>query len=160
MAEHWLKTVGIYWDAVERGDKLFEVRLNDRFFQANDTVRLVRLNDEGLVQYGAWRDGDELDRRYSPPTYRPSQGERRAMNMLERAADAIVDVVGHIETGTFEEAARAALLAALDPEDEALVDIIGSAITRTYDSDGDTYACDAARAAIAALRQAAQGEQQ
>lgn len=61
MAEHWLKTVGIYWDAVERGEKLFEVRLNDRFYQAGDTVRLLRLDDEGRVAYGAWREGDELD---------------------------------------------------------------------------------------------------
>lgn len=47
MAErvHELKTEAIYWDAVERGEKLFEVRINDRFFQAGDIVELLRLDE-------------------------------------------------------------------------------------------------------------------
>lgn len=44
MATHELKTVGLYWDAIERGEKLFEVRRNDRFFQAGDVVHLLRLD--------------------------------------------------------------------------------------------------------------------
>lgn len=40
---HELKTWPTYWDAVQRGDKLFEVRKNDRFFQAGDIVELIRL---------------------------------------------------------------------------------------------------------------------
>lgn len=40
---HELKTWPTYWDAVERGEKLFEVRENDRFFQAGDVVELIRL---------------------------------------------------------------------------------------------------------------------
>jgi hypothetical protein len=37
---HTLKLVQPYFDAVKRGDKLFEVRRNDRFFQCGDTVTL------------------------------------------------------------------------------------------------------------------------
>lgn len=40
---HELKTEAILWDAVARGDKLFEVRRNDRFFQAGEVVVLLRL---------------------------------------------------------------------------------------------------------------------
>lgn len=48
MIEHVLKTVGGAWDAVERGEKRFEVRRNDRFFQSGDTVILRRLRDGGF----------------------------------------------------------------------------------------------------------------
>lgn len=41
MAEHILKTVEPYFDAVASGRKLFEVRKNDRFFQAGDIATLV-----------------------------------------------------------------------------------------------------------------------
>lgn len=40
---HILKTWPTYWDAVERGDKTFEVRINDRSFQKGDVVTLRRL---------------------------------------------------------------------------------------------------------------------
>lgn len=43
--EHCLKTIGIYWDAVERGDKTFEVRKNDRAFQTGDILILQRYED-------------------------------------------------------------------------------------------------------------------
>lgn len=46
-AEHTLKTVGQVWDAVKAGQKRFEVRKNDRFFQSGDTVILRRLDDDG-----------------------------------------------------------------------------------------------------------------
>lgn len=52
MAEHELKTVALYWDAVARGEKLFEVRKNDRFYQAGDTVTLLRLNE---TPDGPWK---------------------------------------------------------------------------------------------------------
>lgn len=42
---HRLKTQAAYFNAVARGEKLFEVRKNDRFFQAGDIVELVRLHD-------------------------------------------------------------------------------------------------------------------
>lgn len=42
--EHILKTLPEYWDAVERGEKTFEVRRDDRGFQRGDTVTLVRLD--------------------------------------------------------------------------------------------------------------------
>jgi hypothetical protein len=47
MAKHELKTIARYWDAVNKGEKLFQVRKNDRFFQAGDTVVLLRLHDYG-----------------------------------------------------------------------------------------------------------------
>lgn len=46
--EHVLKTIGTVWDAVERGEKRFEVRRNDRFFQPGDIVVLRRLRDNGI----------------------------------------------------------------------------------------------------------------
>lgn len=42
MAKHELKTWPDFYDAVERGDKVFEVRKNDRFFQKGDEVVLVK----------------------------------------------------------------------------------------------------------------------
>lgn len=42
---HTLKTAGTAWDAIKRGEKRFEVRRNDRFFQTGDTVRLRRLDE-------------------------------------------------------------------------------------------------------------------
>lgn len=39
---HVLKTHAAYFDAVERGDKTFEVRRNDRAFQVGDRLYLVR----------------------------------------------------------------------------------------------------------------------
>ncbi len=39
---HHLKTLPAYWDAIARGDKLFEVRKDDRAFQAGDILVLER----------------------------------------------------------------------------------------------------------------------
>ena len=44
---HILKTVPTVWDAVARGEKRFEVRRDDRFFQSGDIVRLRRLDPDG-----------------------------------------------------------------------------------------------------------------
>lgn len=44
---HVLKTVDQYWDDVKSGKKTFEVRLNDRAFQAGDVLVLRRVNKEG-----------------------------------------------------------------------------------------------------------------
>lgn len=43
---HFLKTIDIYFGAVARGEKLFEVRRNDRFYQAGDLVVLMRMDAE------------------------------------------------------------------------------------------------------------------
>lgn len=43
---HNLKTWPAYWLAVERGDKTFEVRKNDRAFQAGDTLLLEYYDPE------------------------------------------------------------------------------------------------------------------
>lgn len=40
MKTHTLKTLPVYFDAVERGDKTFELRNNDRDFQTGDTLIL------------------------------------------------------------------------------------------------------------------------
>lgn len=52
MKTHELNTWPTYWDAVARGEKLFEVRRNDRFFQAGDVVELIRLTlDKATASY-------------------------------------------------------------------------------------------------------------
>lgn len=43
---HTLKTWPAYWLAVERGDKTFEVRKNDRAYQAGDTLYLEYFDPE------------------------------------------------------------------------------------------------------------------
>ncbi|MEZ2410588.1 DUF3850 domain-containing protein [Bosea sp. RCC_152_1] len=43
---HELKTWPVYFDAVARGEKTFEVRRDDRGFQKGDIVRLRRWNTE------------------------------------------------------------------------------------------------------------------
>ena len=43
MAEHVLKTLADYWDAVARGEKNFEVRRDDRGFQKGDVLVLRRM---------------------------------------------------------------------------------------------------------------------
>lgn len=46
---HELKTLPVYWDAVGRGDKTFEVRRDDRGFQKGDIVKLLRHNGTHTV---------------------------------------------------------------------------------------------------------------
>lgn len=59
MAEHVLKTLASYWDAIACGEKTFEVRLNDRGFQKGDVLVLRRLGRDGLCEgreeRGFWR---------------------------------------------------------------------------------------------------------
>lgn len=46
VVEHKLKTWPVYFDAIERGDKTFEVRRDDRGFQKGDILILQRTQDE------------------------------------------------------------------------------------------------------------------
>lgn len=41
---HELKTLPVYFDAVRRGEKTFEIRKDDRGFQKGDIVRLRRFD--------------------------------------------------------------------------------------------------------------------
>lgn len=59
MATHELKTWRAYWDAVARGEKLFEVRKNDRFFQVGDTVLLQRWNEQSKALCYEAPDGEQ-----------------------------------------------------------------------------------------------------
>lgn len=54
MTEHTLKTLPQYFDAIERGEKNFEVRRNDRGFQKGDVLVLQRLTSWNTL------DGNEL----------------------------------------------------------------------------------------------------
>lgn len=44
---HILETEATCWEAVERGEKRFEVQRNDRFFQRGDLVTLRKLTVDG-----------------------------------------------------------------------------------------------------------------
>lgn len=44
---HELKTWPTYWDAIKRGEKTYEVRRNDRFYQTGDIVELHRMSEDG-----------------------------------------------------------------------------------------------------------------
>ena len=57
MRHHHLKTSSEYFDAVEVGDKNFEVRFNDRQFQTGDHVVLHRVDTES----GEFADNDPLE---------------------------------------------------------------------------------------------------
>ena len=46
MAEHKLKCWPSYFEAIERGDKNFEVRRDDRGFQRGDTLILQKFDPE------------------------------------------------------------------------------------------------------------------
>jgi Domain of unknown function (DUF3850) len=55
MVEHTLKTLPDYWDAIDRGEKTFEVRRDDRGFQKGDVLRLLRLVKIGSGPHaGVW----------------------------------------------------------------------------------------------------------
>lgn len=57
---HELKTWPEFWDAVDRGEKTFEVRRDDRGFQVGDTLWLHRWQPEHGCQDGGFhsdRDG-------------------------------------------------------------------------------------------------------
>ena len=43
---HELKTLPIYYDAVVSGTKTFELRKNDRNFQAGDFLELIRMESK------------------------------------------------------------------------------------------------------------------
>lgn len=59
MSEHTLKTQAIAWDAIKSGEKRFEVRRNDRFYQRGDTVILRKLDPDNF-HYA--RDPESLSR--------------------------------------------------------------------------------------------------
>jgi hypothetical protein len=60
--EHILKTLPDYWDAIERGEKTFEVRRDDRGFQKGDVLVLRRLKKS---YGGAWVE-DRRDTNNTP----------------------------------------------------------------------------------------------
>ncbi len=49
---HRLKTTDLYWDAIQRGEKTFEVRKNDRAFQTGDVLELLRVDQAWPNHYG------------------------------------------------------------------------------------------------------------
>ena len=54
---HQLKTWPQYWDAVQRGEKTFEVRKDDRGFQRGDILELQRCKERYLGGYELEYDG-------------------------------------------------------------------------------------------------------
>lgn len=63
---HELKTRPNYWDAVERGEKTFEVRRDDRGFQKGDLLQLVKFDGGYYVLAPGSRFGKQIiERRIS-----------------------------------------------------------------------------------------------
>lgn len=61
--KHLLKTHDVHWDAVESGEKTFEIRRDDIGFQKGDIVILRRMVEKPT---GGWRDtGKEITRTIS-----------------------------------------------------------------------------------------------
>lgn len=60
MQTHHLKTHTLYFDAIKFGDKSFEVRKNDRFFQRGDTVVLRNFNPVIGAYVRALGDGNTM----------------------------------------------------------------------------------------------------
>lgn len=56
---HELKTLPVYFDAVARGDKTFEVRKNDRDFQTGDTLVLREFDPAKVRLSPPWAPGSE-----------------------------------------------------------------------------------------------------
>lgn len=54
---HRLKTLPDYFQAVWDGDKNFEVRRNDRGFQAGDRVTLLEHDRSAVLEIDPWPDG-------------------------------------------------------------------------------------------------------
>ena len=50
---HRLKTESRFYRRIESGDKTFEVRKNDRDFQAGDSIQLVEVQDGTSFHTGA-----------------------------------------------------------------------------------------------------------
>lgn len=65
MSEHTLKCFSVYWDAIERGDKNFEVRRDDRGFQKGDVLVLQKFDGSHYEMdgYGYGAKHKELRRR-------------------------------------------------------------------------------------------------
>jgi uncharacterized protein YqfB (UPF0267 family) len=49
MKTHRLKTLDWSYKAIQRGDKTFEIRKNDRKFKSGDIVELVKLQKESKI---------------------------------------------------------------------------------------------------------------
>jgi hypothetical protein len=50
MTEHTLKCWPVYFDAIKRGEKTFEIRKDDRGFQKGDVLVLQRTRTDRLFQ--------------------------------------------------------------------------------------------------------------
>jgi hypothetical protein len=48
--EHVVKCWPVYYDAIERGDKPFDVRRDDRGYQKGDTLKLQRTRETNLSE--------------------------------------------------------------------------------------------------------------
>jgi len=48
MAEHHLKTLPQFWASVEKGEKTFEARQNDRDYKPGDELHLYRYDESDL----------------------------------------------------------------------------------------------------------------
>ena len=65
MTVHVLKAEAPYYDAAVQGKKTFEVRRDDRGFQAGDIVKLQRLRTDGMfktdVEYSSGKVSHEIE---------------------------------------------------------------------------------------------------
>ena len=117
---HQLKTLPVYFDAVERGEKTFEVRRDDRGFQKGDVVRLLKLTSDAKLFYAQDDTPDEM--LYPPRGFRPDgkplpQRPKPALTDVPAFAQSIERRISWILTDGFAGLQPGYIVLALSPVD-------------------------------------------
>lgn len=88
--KHYLKVQKEYYDALERGDKRFEIRKNDRNFKKDDELYLYEINGKNAT-------GRSLDFVVTDIFYGPGFGLRRGYCVMSLLMECSYDRVHRAE---------------------------------------------------------------